>query len=339
MIDSLKDSGIEKLLNKVRVLVRKLRNQTYIYLLKKENLKSPILDCLTRWHSTFDMLERINHLKEFIQNMAKNDSLLKKVCLNNMEWKQIDIISQALLPAKICTKKLQNEQLTMSDFYGAWILCKIETESINSSFSKVILECLKNREKYIMKNKVLLSAIFLDPRYKIILTDDQCKDAINHLIAIWLHLKKINEKSIDLTSINIINQEADNDVMDGLENFLKKKEVNIENSNLSNSSQTSVVRTKIETILKTYYINQSRLNHRINILKFWNSMETTYPEIHTLAKIIFAVPSTQVSVERLFSGLKFILSPYRSNINSRNLEDQLLVRTNRLFEKKNCKIK
>ncbi|KAF0702319.1 Zinc finger BED domain-containing protein 4, partial [Aphis craccivora] len=157
VIDSLKDSGIEKLLNKVRVLVRKLRNQTYIYLLKKENLKSPILDCLTRWHSTFDILERINHLKEFIQNMAKNDSLLKKVCLNNMEWKQIDIISQALLPAKICTKKLQNEQLTMSDFYGAWILCKIETESINSSFSKVILECLKNREKYIMKNKVLLS--------------------------------------------------------------------------------------------------------------------------------------------------------------------------------------
>jgi len=130
-----------------------------------------------------------------------------------------------------------------------------------------------------MKNKVLLSAIFLDPRYKIILTDDQCKDAINHLITIWLHLKKNKWK--DLTSINIVNQEANNDVIDGLENFLKKKEVNIENSNLSNSSQTPVVCTKIETILKTYYINQSRLNHKINILKFWNSMETTYPEIYT----------------------------------------------------------
>jgi len=66
-----------------------------------------------------------------------------------MEWKQIDVISQAILPAKICTKKLQNEQLTMTDFYGAWILCKIETESLNSSFSNVILQCLKKqREKY-----------------------------------------------------------------------------------------------------------------------------------------------------------------------------------------------
>jgi len=41
----------------------------------------------------------------------------------------------------------------------------IETESLNSSFSNVILQCLKNREKNIMNNKVLLSAIFLDPRY------------------------------------------------------------------------------------------------------------------------------------------------------------------------------
>lgn len=63
-------------------------------------------------------------------------------------------------------------------------------------------------------------------------------------------------------------------------------------------------------------------------------MEDTYPELYILAKIVFAVPSTQVSVERLFSGLKFILSPYRSNITSTNLESQLIVRTNRLFEKK-----
>ena len=124
--------------------------------------------------------------------------------------------------------------------------------------------------------------------------------------------KKIDEKCIDLTSINTVNQEADDDVIDGLENFLKGKEVNVENSNSSNSSQISV-RTKIETILKTYYINQIRSNHKINILKFWKSMDTTYPEIYyILAKIVFSVPPTQVSVERLFSGLKFILSPYRS---------------------------
>lgn len=101
VIDSLKDSGIEKILNKVRTLVKKFRNQTYI--IKKEKCKSPILDCLTRLHSTLDMLERVKYLKNFIQNMAANDSSLKKVCLNNSEWNQIEVISKALLPSKICT--------------------------------------------------------------------------------------------------------------------------------------------------------------------------------------------------------------------------------------------
>jgi hypothetical protein len=39
--------------------------------------------------------------------------------------------------------------------------------------------------------------------------------------------------------------------MDELQNFLKGKEINVENSNSPNSSQTSV-HTKIETVLKTY---------------------------------------------------------------------------------------
>ncbi|XP_050054537.1 uncharacterized protein LOC126549442 [Aphis gossypii] len=78
VLDSLKDNTIQKLLNKVRALVRKLRNQNYVYLIKKEKLKTPILDCLTRWSSTYDMLERLQYLKDFIQNMSVNDKTLKK---------------------------------------------------------------------------------------------------------------------------------------------------------------------------------------------------------------------------------------------------------------------
>ncbi|XP_060843783.1 uncharacterized protein LOC132923826, partial [Rhopalosiphum padi] len=39
VLDSLKDNGIEKLLNKVRSLIKKLRNQTYIYIYKKRKIK------------------------------------------------------------------------------------------------------------------------------------------------------------------------------------------------------------------------------------------------------------------------------------------------------------
>lgn len=67
VMDCLKDDGIFEVLNKVRYLAKRLRNQTYSYLIKKEKLKLPILDCVTRWHSTSDMLERIIFLKEFIK--------------------------------------------------------------------------------------------------------------------------------------------------------------------------------------------------------------------------------------------------------------------------------
>lgn len=344
VIDSLKGSTVEKLLNKVRVLVKKLRNQTYLYLIKKEKLKSPVLDCLTRWHSTLDMLERVQYLKPFILNMSANDSKLNKLSMSNFEWQQVDALCKALLPAKICTKKLQSEQLTLTDFYGAWLTCKIQTQSLNTNFSNNLSQCLIIREQHIMNNKVLLSAIYLDPRFKNMLTQEQSTIAIEHLINVWVHIKELEKKEIEFVGSmkNPTIEDNDNGLAsmndsDELETFLQEKD---NESSLSfNSPTQGSTATRIEAALKSYYLDQKRLSHKLNVLKFWKQMETTYPELAELAKTIYSVPSTQVSVERLFSGLKFILSPYRTSVSSKNLEDQLLVRTNRLFENKNTQNK
>lgn len=63
----------------IRVLLSE--SQDYVYLIKKEKLKTPVLNCLTRWNSTYDMLERLQYLKDFIQNMSVSDKTLKKSCL------------------------------------------------------------------------------------------------------------------------------------------------------------------------------------------------------------------------------------------------------------------
>lgn len=133
-------------------------------------------------------------------------------------------------------------------------------------------------------------------------------------------------------------QEILNDFIDTdeLEIYLRNQDDSSQSSDFGNfsNSQTSAVGTKIETLLKSFYIENKRLNHKTNILQFWDSKKAIYPELFELSNIILSVPATQVSVERLFSSLKFVLSPYRSNVSAKNLEDQLLIRSNRLFKNK-----
>lgn len=151
-------------------------------------------------------------------------------------------------------------------------MCKIQTKKCNTSFSEKLVECLTIREKHLMQNKVLLAAIFLDPRYKITLDDQQYTTAISHLIGVWLQLKKLEQKSVDLTINNdnlILSEDSEDESTtgsDGLEAFLKEKD-NVDKSIVSKMSQTSVSHT-IEAILKLYHIKQDRLNHKINILNF-----------------------------------------------------------------------
>lgn len=72
--------------------------------------------------------------------MAANDPKLRKVELSHLEWQQVDI----LFTTFFCTKKLQYEQLTLTDFYGVWIACRIETESLNNTFSNNLVQCLRS---------------------------------------------------------------------------------------------------------------------------------------------------------------------------------------------------
>lgn len=74
--DALKNEpSIGKLISKARTIVKPLRTQTCC---EKKNTKNveerkiqkPIIDCSTRWGSTFDMLKRLLELKEFCTEMA-----------------------------------------------------------------------------------------------------------------------------------------------------------------------------------------------------------------------------------------------------------------------------
>lgn len=65
-----------------------------------------------------------------------------------------------------------------------------------------------------------------------------------------------------------------------------------------------------------------------NVIQYWYAKRFSDATLSKLALILHAVPATQVSVERCFSTLKFILNDYRTNIRPDTLADLMLLKLN-----------
>lgn len=76
------------------------------------------------------------------------------------------------------------------------------------------------------------------------------------------------------------------------------------------------------------FAEMERLPHNTNVLEFWQQNEKLYASLTAAARVVFSVPGTQVSVEQLFSQLKFIYSDLRGSLHPRNINNILIVRSN-----------
>jgi hypothetical protein len=65
-----------------------------------------------------------------------------------------------------------------------------------------------------------------------------------------------------------------------------------------------------------------------DILNYWAVKRLSDDDIGFLAEIVLAVPATQVSVERAFSGLHWVLSPQRTKLSDKHLDDILTIKLN-----------
>ena len=101
------------------------------------------------------MLERLGELKECCD--AKN----KDQYLSPQTWIEIGDIVRCLLPARIATKKLQQEQLLIGDFYRTWSQCILETTRIKTILSEKLVETMKLREKNLFNNDVFLAGMYV----------------------------------------------------------------------------------------------------------------------------------------------------------------------------------
>lgn len=70
---------------------------------------------------------------------------------------------------------------------------------------------------------------------------------------------------------------------------------------------------------------------KFDAIKYWNESSSKYPTLAPVALDLVCSPMTEVSVERLFSHLGYILNPQRNSLSGEILNDILFLRLNNKF--------
>ncbi|XP_075147830.1 uncharacterized protein LOC142221864 [Haematobia irritans] len=204
---------------------------------------------------------------------------------------------------------------------------KLQLEKLLSTkLCSLLIEAVNKRNYMLFDNDLFVTAIFLDPRIKVSLSAEHITRAKNCICQLNTRISSLkgNDSTISTSSTeNLSTTSGSTSVLstteDALEAYLK---------NFDKPSCSQAIITNIESDL-VIYERQCRIGISENIIEFWKREKNS---LTTIAYIVLAIPCTQVSVERLFSSLKYILADQRNKLTSTSLEHILLTRVNGIFE-------
>ena len=111
----------------------------------------------------------------------------------------------ALEPARKAGKVLQQQHLTLVDFYGIWLRCKLQiSKALPTEFSQLLLSSIKTRELALLENNIFLACIFLDPRYKVLLNEEENMSTLSAYLQTW----RLSHTKMVTAAFHLNNREA-----------------------------------------------------------------------------------------------------------------------------------
>lgn len=328
VFDVLKAAPIKINVDKCHKLAVALRKQLNLTKVIDSGYRQPILNMPTRWSSTYNMIERLVQLKVFCYDNADQPELN----VDEMLWNFMNDFLLMFKPVTIATAQLQEREMGYGDFYKVWLRLRMEVNKITVNNIQFLKDAVKKREDLLINNDVFLAALYTDPRFNFILNTTQKIKAQSHIRQLANHFQTcLNQSEVldntdSLTSSNApnISLELSNGVNDELSNYI---------NNLADDMNGTVASSAIKSIEdELIAFHPERSDHNMNVLTYWKLKSKDYPILAEIAQTIHTVPATQVTVERAFSSLKFIVSDCRNRISSDHLQSVLLVRLNHNFD-------
>lgn len=190
--DSIKKLKAKRMFKKFKKLAKFLRTPNEIIKIKQRKLPLPKIENATRWNSSYDMVDSLMELKPYCEEAG-----IKILRASDWEFGRKFLI--VFKPAKVCTKKLQGEQVTLSDFFKMWndLMLRVKKISENEAMAVELYRNLERRQASLYSdNNALQAALYLDPRFRQIFTKMEPSyfneaTAQKHLFQIYKNLKSI----------------------------------------------------------------------------------------------------------------------------------------------------
>lgn len=270
----------------------------------------------TRWNSEFYMLRRLVEQKTCITNVLLESDTQN---LSGAQWKLAEELVQLLQPLEEITHIASGENFpTLSQMIPclyAFVLFLNENHKPGSAgqFGEALRDSIKLRFQNLLKSKVALSAMVLDPRYKLlILNDDEMLPEVTE--AIKAEAKSVANTSLaeDTGSSSVQSTTSENKT-DKRSNFWDVLET-IKQNSLNKNNKVDVYELEFDR-----YIKSGVLERNADILKWWSDNSRNYPNLAVLARKYLSIPATEASSERLFSTAGNILTNKRSSLATENL--------------------
>ncbi|KAM4044019.1 uncharacterized protein ACNLHF_008128 [Anomaloglossus baeobatrachus] len=326
--ESLQEGHTGNLIGKVRKLVIAARTPKIDSILKRRAGKGAIVDQATQWGSTYLMIERLLELKPFLIDIAN-----PQVTLNEGQWTQLAELKKLLNHPFTVTKKLQAEDLTPGIFIREWKKLLFCLSQRGGLIADAISASMKRRERQLLENKILLAAVYVDPSHRILLDDQQLTKGKEALTEIAVRMSGLQDcqaqedlgpdSATAAISSSSSNEEFNFDkYLDDMEQAKRCRK------------EKDFTPSPVTSRLTRFHQNFSLAFKEIE--KFNRSSKLTvheaiplYPEIvRDVAHVVTALPSTQVTVEKLFSSLKITRSDLRSSMKEDLMEAILFLTTN-----------
>lgn len=280
--------------------------------------------------SVLDCEKAITHLS----SEEKVFRLLKK------KWKVLEELTFLLKIPYDATVAMQQKTINLTDIYGKWILMElhlakcIAKKLFKTGLARHLLTSIKKRKDKIFNNPLVASAFFLDPRYRGQVMKDPAKVTIakEFLKKLFYRMRSCNDSNRQGSQAQNLSSSDLTIDFDGsfeLNEFLKgnKPATNVNDSD---------VPIDIDSILDSF--NPEYLQANESIVDYWLSKKNTHPVLHDIAFIIFAIPPTEVQIERDFSALRNIYGEKRYALSKSRLEDILIIHLNKDLFYEICEI-